>query len=38
VPADEFEQMMRATPTPETVLGNARSMTDTIVTRALRKA
>jgi diguanylate cyclase len=38
VPADEFETMMRATPTPEVVLGNARSMTDTIVTRALRKA
>jgi EAL domain-containing protein (putative c-di-GMP-specific phosphodiesterase class I) len=38
VPADEFEAMMRATPTPEVVLGNARSMTDTIVTRALRKA
>jgi diguanylate cyclase (GGDEF)-like protein len=38
VPADEFETMMRATPAPEVVLGNARNMTDTIVTRALRKA
>ncbi len=38
VPADEFETMMRATPTPEIVLGNARNMSDTIVTRALRKA
>jgi diguanylate cyclase len=38
VPADEFEQLMRATP-PEIVFGNAReSLTDTIVTRALRKA
>jgi diguanylate cyclase (GGDEF)-like protein len=38
VPADEFERMMRHAPAPEIVLGNVRNMSDTIVTRALRKA
>ena len=37
VPADEFEKLMRVTPA-DVVVGNSRNTSDTIVTRALRKA
>ena len=37
VPADEFEKLMRIAPA-DVVVGNARNTSDTIVTRALRKA